>query len=55
MNNLDALHKNFQDPKNQVGITTEYYLGRLQEAGIPAERLLADHGYVLFRLPADAQ
>ena len=55
MNNLDILRKNFQDPNNQVGITTEYYLGKLQEAGISAERLLTDHGYVLFRLPTDTQ
>jgi 4-amino-4-deoxy-L-arabinose transferase-like glycosyltransferase len=56
MNALDALRRDFQDPRIQVGITTEYYLGKLGEAGIATERLLADHGYVLFRLqPTDDQ
>jgi 4-amino-4-deoxy-L-arabinose transferase-like glycosyltransferase len=55
INDLDVIRKGFQDSKIQVGITTEYYLGRLQEAGVSIERLLTDHGYVLFRLPPDEQ
>ena len=56
LNTLDALRLDFQDPRIQVGITTEYYLGKLKEAGIAIDRLQADHGYVLFRLqPTDDQ
>ncbi len=51
LNNLEALKKDFQDPKNKVGITTEYYFTKLKDQNIPAERLLADHGYVLFHIP----
>jgi 4-amino-4-deoxy-L-arabinose transferase-like glycosyltransferase len=53
--NLESLQIYFQDPKNQVGISTEYYLNKLKQSGIIAERLLSDQGYVLFRVQMDQQ
>lgn len=50
LENTDALKNDFQDPKNQVGITTEYYFNKLKETGVTAEILNTDHGYVLFHL-----
>ena len=53
LNDTNTLKMLFQDPKNQVAITTEYYLGKLKDAGVPTETILTDTGYVLFRLPQD--
>ncbi len=53
VNAIDALKRDFQDPKVTVGITTEYYFGKLRDAGVTAQSLETDHGYVLFDLPAD--
>ncbi len=50
LDNIAALKNDFQDPKNQVGITTEYYFSKLKETGAAAEILNTDHGYVLFHL-----
>ncbi len=55
INDLDSLRKDFQSSRIQVGITTEYYLGKLQEAGVSTERLQTDRGYILFRLQDDHQ
>lgn len=49
----EGLRKLFQEKNIQVGITTEYYLTKLNQAGIKTERLFADRGYVLFRLLID--
>jgi flavin-dependent dehydrogenase len=49
----EGLKKLFQEKDIQVGITTEYYLAKLNQTGIKTERLFADRGYVLFRLPDD--
>ena len=49
----EGLKKLFQEKDIRVGITTEYYLAKLNDTGIKTERLFADRGYVLFRLPAD--
>ncbi len=40
----------FLRPGHVVGITTSYYLQRLQTAGIGTEELARDGGYVLFRI-----
>ena len=50
LNDLNALRQSFADPKIKVGITTDYYFGKLKEAGVAAEQLEGDHGYVLFRI-----
>jgi len=39
----------------QVALTTEYYLGQAPGGRHLAERLLTDHGYVLFRFAPDTQ
>lgn len=49
----EALKKLFQEKGIQVGITTQYYLAKLNHAGIKTELLLVDRGYALFRLPMD--
>jgi hypothetical protein len=49
----EGLKKLFQENDIQVGITTEYYLTKLNQAGIRTERLFVDRGYVLFRLLTD--
>jgi len=55
LNNIEELKKDFQNPNNKVGITTEYYFDKLKDAGVLAESLLEDHGYVLFHLSASHQ
>ncbi len=37
----------------RVGITTRYYLNKLQDKGIPVHELASDTGYVLFDFPAE--
>lgn len=51
--NIDAMKGEFQDPKVRTGISTEYYLDKLNAAGVPVTTLDTDHGYVLFGLKAD--
>ncbi|MDR3631532.1 MAG: glycosyltransferase family 39 protein [Desulfocapsaceae bacterium] len=53
LSNLEALRQSFANPKIQVGITTDYYFGKLKEAGVAVEQLTSDHGYILFRLAPD--
>jgi hypothetical protein len=50
LDTVQALKKSLQAPRNPVGITTEYYLRKLNEKGVSTESLVTDHGYVLFRL-----
>ncbi len=52
LDTFEALKKNLQDPHYQTGISTEYYLSKLNEKGVSTESLSTDHGYVLFRLVA---
>ena len=42
---MELLHS----PDIEAGITTDYYLSRLQESGLDLEKLKKDTGYVLFK------